>query len=82
MKFITAACIAVLLILPAKAQEQLTPKSAQAALATNPDGEAATQLANRLRAWFGGDNLKKGPNPKTNQLDVRPSNLERLNRRV
>ncbi|HEY0075906.1 MAG TPA: alpha/beta hydrolase-fold protein, partial [Abditibacteriaceae bacterium] len=70
MKFITAACIAVLLILPAKTQEQLTPKSAQAVLAANPDGEAATQLANRLRAWFGADNLKKGPNPKTNQLDV------------
>ena len=42
----------------------------QAALAAKPEGEAATQLANRLRGWFGADNLKKGANPKVDQLDA------------
>ncbi len=61
---------AALLIAPLHAQEPLTPQTAQAALAAKPQGEAAMQLANRLRGWFGGENLKKGPNPKIDQLDV------------
>ena len=66
------AFAAVLLLAPlaALAQEPLTPRSVKEALAAQPTGEAATQLANRLRAWFGGENLKKGPNPKVDQLDV------------
>ena len=61
---------AALSIAPLHAQEPLTPKTAQAALGAKPQGEAATQLANRLRGWFGADNLKKGANPKVDQLDV------------
>lgn len=70
MKFITTILVAGLFITPLYAQEPLTTKSVQAALAAKPEGEAATQLANRLRGWFGAENLKKGPNPKVDQLDV------------
>ncbi len=70
MKFITTVLLAGLLALPLQAQEQLTPKSAQLALAANPQGEAATQLAERLRGWFGAKNLQTGANPKVDQLDT------------
>ena len=59
-----------LLSAPLGAQEPLTPQSAQLALRSNPQGEAATQLANRLRGWFGAENLKKGSNPKVQELDA------------
>ncbi len=70
MKFIATVLAAGFLMAPLYAQEQLTPQSAQTALAAKPEGDAATQLANRLRGWFGADNLKKGPNPKVDQLDT------------
>ena len=70
MKFITTVLAASLLALPLCAQEQPTPKSVQTMLSDKPDGEAANQLANRLRGWFGKDNLLKGANAKVDQLDV------------
>lgn len=70
MKFITTVLLAGFVIAPLQAQEQLTPRNAQSALASNPQGDDATQLANRLRGWFGKDNLAKGPNPKVDQLDA------------
>lgn len=66
----TIVLAVALLIAPLHAQEPLTPKSVQTTLANKPEGEAATQLATRLRGWFGADNLKKGANPKVDQLDV------------
>ena len=59
-----------LLAAPLGAQEPLTPQSAHLALRSQPQGEAATQLTNRLRGWFGAENLKKGPNPKVQELDA------------
>lgn len=43
----------------------LTPKALRAALADPPSG-----LADQVRAWFGQEALKNGPNAKTEDLDV------------
>ncbi|MBV9863715.1 MAG: hypothetical protein JO316_00040 [Abitibacteriaceae bacterium] len=54
-----------------KAQEPpLTPEGLRAALAARPTGEQATQLADKVRNWFGRDNLAKGPRPKVAGLDT------------
>ncbi len=48
----------------------LTPKSLQNALAAKPAGAEAEKLAERIRAYFGKDNLPKGPAPKVDELTV------------
>jgi enterochelin esterase family protein len=70
MKLFTIVLAVALLLAPLTAQEQLTPQSVGAALAAKPEGEAATRLASRMRGWFGAENLKKGPNPKIQELDT------------
>ncbi len=54
---------------PLRAQE-ISPRSMELALAVPPRGEAATRLAERLRTWFGADELKAGAKPKTQETDV------------
>jgi len=74
MKLLPILCGALLMAAPlpsqGQAQEKLSPKNVQAMLAAKPEGAAATQLAGRVRTWFGADNLKKGANPKTQELDA------------
>lgn len=55
---------------PACAQEALTPKALQTALAANPQGADAEKLAERVRGYFGKDNLLKGPAPKVDEVTV------------
>ena len=50
--------------------DALTPKALQAALAGKPTGADAQKLADRIRGYFGPDNLRKGPNPKTDETTV------------
>lgn len=63
--------LALTLLCAATARAQNTPLSPtelQAALANPPQGEAATALANRIRATFGAENLKNGPPAKIEGL--------------
>jgi enterochelin esterase-like enzyme len=52
------------------AETPLTPMTLTAALKENPRGKEAEELAERIRGWFGRENLLKGPNPKVSELDV------------
>lgn len=52
----------------AMAQEPLSPQSLQALQANDPNLEKLADATNRLRGWFGADNLKKGANPKVQEL--------------
>ena len=55
----------------APAQDQpLSPDTLRRALAAKPKGNAANQLADRIRAWFGKDNLVKGATSKVDGLNV------------
>src|SRR5215510_7843802 len=53
-------------------ENQLTPKSLQAALAAKPRGAEAEKLASRVREYFGKDisDLSKGAAPKIDELTV------------
>src|SRR5262245_44236276 len=53
-------------------ENQLTPKSLQAALAAKPVGAEAEKLASRVREYFGKDisDLTKGAAPKVDELTV------------
>src|SRR5215813_4456996 len=53
-------------------ENQLTPKSLQAALVANPRGAEAEKLASRVREYFGKDisDLSKGAAPKIDELTV------------
>src|SRR5262245_19936738 len=53
-------------------ENQLTPKSLQAALAAKPRGAEAEKLASRVREYFGKDisDLSKGAAPKVDELNV------------
>ncbi len=70
MKLILSLSLSLLLAGSASAQQgtSLTPKSLQSALQGNPAGSAAEQLADRVRAYFGKNNLAKGPAPKVDDL--------------
>jgi len=72
MKHTTWVVIAALALAgsAARAQEALTPKSLQAALAGKPTGAAAEQLAERVRGYFGRMNLTKAAMPKTDEVTV------------
>src|SRR2546423_1357890 len=48
----------------------LTPASLREALAAKPSGAEAEKLAERIRAYFGKEQLLKGPAPKTDELTV------------
>jgi enterochelin esterase-like enzyme len=50
--------------------EPLTPKSLQAALAAKPSGAEAERLAERIRGYFGKDNLTRGAAPKIDEVTV------------
>src|SRR5215470_5550351 len=66
--------VAVLFSLTAFApqENQITPKSLQAALAAKPRGAEAEKLASRVREYFGKDisDLSKGAAPKVDELTV------------
>lgn len=52
------------------ADPPLTPSSLKAALGANPRSRDAEELAERIRGWYGKENLLKGPSPKVSELDV------------
>ncbi len=54
----------------AVSEEPLTPKTLGSKLAAKPEGEAADQLVEAVRHWFGKEELLKGPRPKVAGLDV------------
>ena len=69
MKHLAILTLALLCVGGAGAQETpLTPRTLQAALATKPAGADAEKLAERIRAYYGRDNLPKGPGVKTDEL--------------
>jgi enterochelin esterase family protein len=70
--FLPAFLLPLLMISPAvRAQDPpLTPETLRTALAARPSGDDANRLADRIRAWFGKDNLLKGPNPKIDGLSA------------
>ncbi|MEP6754386.1 MAG: alpha/beta hydrolase-fold protein [Chthonomonadales bacterium] len=47
-----------------------SPAEVGAAIAANPTGAAATELADKLRTWFGAANIAKGAPPKVNAIQV------------
>ena len=63
---------AVLLCFAAGAAQPplLTPAQFGTLLAARPAGAEAEALADKTRAWFGTENLKRGPNPKVDELSV------------
>ena len=63
-------CVVVTQISQAQEDRSLTPESLRAALARNISGDEATRLAEKVRAWFGRENLVKGARPKINGLNV------------
>ena len=48
----------------------MTVNQLSESLRARPAGAEADALANKVRAWFGPDNLKKGPQPKVDRLAV------------
>jgi enterochelin esterase-like enzyme len=75
MKLVTFAATLLVCLggTPAAAQqpEPLTPKSLDAALAANPQGDDGVRLAERIRAAFGGrEALIRGVPPKIDELTV------------
>jgi enterochelin esterase family protein len=65
-----ASCVLLASAAHAQQGDALTPKALQAALATRPGGADAEKLADRVRGYFGRENLKKGPNPKIDETTV------------
>jgi enterochelin esterase-like enzyme len=61
--FITVGVLAF-----AAQQAPLTPKELQAALASSPRGSEADQLAERIREYFGKENVLKGATPRIDGL--------------
>jgi len=55
---------------PAIPQEPLNPQSLRAALALNPKDEDANRLAERVREYFGKEEILKGSAPKIDELTV------------
>lgn len=51
-------------------EESLTPKALGVRLAAWPTVDDAERLAETIRAWFGKDNLSRGPAPKVDGLEV------------
>src|SRR5262249_8440734 len=51
-------------------QEPLNPSALRAAIAINPKGEDADKLADRIREYFGREEILKGPAPKIDELTV------------
>lgn len=73
MKFPVALPLSIVLFSTmshAQNQTPLSPRSLQTTLAAKPAGEDATKLAEGIRGWFGREAIKKGANPKVDQLDV------------
>src|SRR5262245_26986465 len=63
------ACLAVSVV--AQEPATLSPKTLQAALAQKPEGPDAEELAERIRAYYGGsESLLKGGAPKIDELTV------------
>jgi enterochelin esterase-like enzyme len=62
--------VALLFWQPAIPQEPLNPQSLRAALALNPKDEDANRLAERVREYFGKEEIRKGPAPKIDELTV------------
>ncbi len=65
--------VTLIFAFPARAAEQLSTQTLNARLAGKPTGEAATALAEDVRAWFGKDrsgkyNVLTGANPKVEGL--------------
>lgn len=48
----------------------LTPRALRDALNAHPTGAEAEKLAERVRSWFGAEDLKKGPDPKVDGLEA------------
>ena len=68
-----AATVLLLLLgaTPAPAQDQpLTHDLLRKGLAAKPKGNDATQLADRIRAWFGKENLTRGATVKVEGLNA------------
>ena len=64
-------CFFLICCTTALAQEApLTPKTLQAALAARPAGADAERLAERIRAYFGKNDMARGPRQKTDELTV------------
>jgi len=72
MKSWTTIVLGLLLVSAIVAQQEtpLTPRSLESALAAKPTGAEAQQLAERIRSYFGKDNLPKGATTKTDDLTV------------
>jgi len=51
-------------------QEQLTPRALQTALAARPSGADADKLAERIRGYFGPQNLARWPGPRVEDVEV------------
>ncbi len=62
--------VALLFWQPALPQEPLNPQSLRAALALNPKDEDANRLAERVREYFGKEEILKGSAPKIDELTV------------
>jgi enterochelin esterase family protein len=65
--------MAAVMVLPAAAadpKQPLAPKTLQEALAAKSSTAEANQLAERIRATFGKEALRKGPAPKIDELTV------------
>src|SRR4051812_35765094 len=64
--------LAVLGLAGAAAEEEkgLTPGRLSRRLAAQPRGDEATKLADEVRAWFGKENLLRGPAPKVSGLET------------
>lgn len=70
LKIITALLFLAANAALAADEPALTPKSLGDALAARPSGSEADKLAERIRGYFGKDNLAKGPGPKIDELTV------------
>src|SRR5438094_658574 len=71
MKLWISAAACLLLAAAVLAQDPpLTPRTLQEALAAKPSGADAEKLAERIRAYFGRENLARGPAAKIDELTV------------
>jgi len=72
VRYLTSLALATALFAPAASAQEapLTPRALDAAVASKPSGEAADLLADRVRRYFGKDNLLKGPMPKVDETTV------------
>jgi enterochelin esterase family protein len=68
MRWILATtCVLLACAAGAQQVEGLTPKTLRGALEAKPAGSDAEKLAERVRGYFGRENLRKGPNPKIDE---------------